>query len=416
MNYLQFLQKFGLLITFAAVFAPCNLNAQEAPAKFTLDEFRGTCSELISYMKNYMKEKAPGLSDYAKRGTEESKDGGADVGEGGFTIVGLDRQIHFNAIQVKNKPGDTGVCLQMTELDQKVFRSTTSMHRIDWKHNWPEESQCAKEWTRVANLIETHERTHVRHAEEIARQMRGKLIQNIQDEFLTGKNRAVFCGDSIKSAQEKMEKSMGKVLLAAEEEFNSKYREKAKEFHISDPKINLDCSKCKSYSFEGLNIHWKVQTTTEIGPKVTAIQDIYIESSGKICGNPLETDLGYVDRKSPGWEARVPWSIFRALHFDPIGAKTYPFGFPRFLTTNPPQFEWIVPPPLNYMPPNYAMDISLQNIPATPTARVPAIVSEEPRGCEESQPGLKPVSSVPQATKWSTRFTTVPTTRFLRCD
>ena len=413
MNFIQFFRQLGLLIPFLIVFAPSTLNAQERGSNFTLDEFRGTCSELLSYVKNYMKEKAPELPIYAKQ------DAGTDAGEFAFTIVKLETKFHFIPKLIENKSGNPGVCLQMAELDQKVVRPVTPMRRIEWKHNWPEDSLCAKEWMRVVDLGETHERTHVTHAEELSRQIRGNLIQNIQDKFLS-KNRAVFCDSTVENAQKKMGEAMGELISAAEKNFTTEYNKIADQFHAIAPKIILDCTKCKSYSFEGLNIHWKLKTSYDNGMEVVDPAEMILESEGRICGNPLETDRGYVlwgvDNKRPD-KARVPWSKYRELHSDPIKAKAEVFGFPRFLSTNPPQFEWIVPSDyLNRFNPPNSRILDMQPIPPTPTARVPAIISEEPRGCEESQPQVKPVSSVPQVTKRLTGFTPLPTTDFLRCE
>ena len=389
---LHFVNMSGVPLLLTIAFMTCSVDAQE----FVLDSPPGvrTCSEVKQFVK------LNGVADVI--GTRHPDTWGYTVYRllvNGFTPDELEKQP--NALKFTFEPlegfGGQQVCLRMTALDLE-FQAEKDMSRIDWKHKWPKESQCAQEWDRVVRHIEVHERTHVQDIDDAVRNLNTR-ISKMQD------FRAA-CASTRAEAIARMWKLLFQAIRTegkkASEEFEKK-REK-----LDREKVQLDCSKCKSYSFEGLITKLRSEFFSNATKKWVDQGEIQLAASGRICGDPSETDLGYVDVTFNRQTVHFPWGTYRkevAPGFKKINAGQWI----EFLPMTPPQFELTVGEP-------YQSNILFRWLPPGQKARVPAVVSEEPLGCEESASELRPVSSIPQVRKLLTRFTPQPTTGPLRCE
>lgn len=185
---------------------------------------------------------------------------------------------------------------------------------------------------------------------------------------------------------------------------NAKMLEKTRELHAHDKIPPVDCSKCKSFSFDNLKFNLRSEWRESSG-SLLKIFEYDSSISGTICGNPQdERSSGYLtiyarQDNSKGVQQRIPWK--------PGAARP---SWQYYLDLQPPQIELTVEPG-EYVPSEQTPNTITKTIPSEKfTVRVPLTVSEEPLGCESAETQSKPVSSVPQVTKWFTRFAPLPST------
>ncbi|MDF0677124.1 MAG: DUF922 domain-containing protein [Nitrospira sp.] len=136
---------------------------------------------------------------------DEQKAQGVDPDKGilGYTEPGWAPYYGYYADNL-SKAGDAGngkVCLKVTKLTTVTYQAKPQMHRINWKHNWPEASQCAQEWNRVVEHVETHERTHAKHAEEIAKEVEKTFSQEVKTKFLATRDFPIICDSTMEQAK-----------------------------------------------------------------------------------------------------------------------------------------------------------------------------------------------------------------------
>lgn len=250
-------------------------HAQVVRAPDHLDTVTGSCKAFVQA---------------ANRGVHDDE-GGLHPGACGYTrfrplFEGLDQADFLDAVgkgildppfKIESHPGnplkDAGRFCARAHGFNIDLRGEVHVSTLEWQHGKKPDSECAKEWQRLKQVIKGHEEKHVSDVKPVvdAATARLKALNLIN------------CAASNKLAIDGLAQLIGKSLndwfQGIKEDWDK--RQKGLDGSGAD-KCSIDCSKCadKNISFQGVTIDCTIRTpqcTIRTGQRL----------SGSVCGDPV---------------------------------------------------------------------------------------------------------------------------------